>query len=42
MIAARLHAILDSDLWWSFTRSKVVVGAAIDPRLRIERVAAGR
>lgn len=29
MIAARLNAILDSDLWWSFTRSKVVVGAAI-------------
>jgi len=29
MVAARLNAILDSDLWWSFTRSRVVVGAAI-------------
>ncbi|WP_119421536.1 ABC transporter permease [Desertibaculum subflavum] len=29
MVAQRLNAILDSDLWWSFTRSKVVVGAAI-------------
>ncbi len=29
MTADRLRAFFDGDLWWSFTRSKVVMGAAI-------------
>lgn len=29
MAAERMRAFFDSDLWWSFTRSKVVMGAAI-------------
>lgn len=29
MAAERMRAFLDSDLWWSFTRSKVVMAAAI-------------
>ncbi len=29
MLASRLQTVFDSDLWWSFTRSKVVVSAAV-------------
>lgn len=29
MATERMRAFFDSDLWWSFTRSKVVMGAAI-------------